>query len=387
MSETTIQGYRRGGGAFGVRNHVVVMASVSCVNSIAARIARAHPGAVPITHEHGCSLLGDDREQVLRTLAGTCANPNVGGVLIVGLGCEGTPAGQIAERAGADGRMVRTLVVQEIGSLERTVEVAEAHLREIAAFVAAQRREPCDAAGLTIGLECGGSDPLSGITANPVVGLVSDRLVACGATAVLAEVPEMIGAEAALEGRFRDADVRGRLFARIADYVRIAREQGSDLRGANPSPGNIRAGLSTIEEKSLGCIAKGGASQIVEFVGYAQRPRRRGLVVMDTPGNDAESVTGLAAGGSHVVLFTTGVGTPLGSPVAPVVKIASNTRMAGRMADFIDLDAGRVVSGASAAAVADELFALLLDVCNGRETAAERNDCREFAVNRIGTTL
>ncbi len=386
-AELTLRGYRRGDGAFGVRNHVVVMASVSCANSIVERIARADPDVVPVTHQHGCTHMGDDREQMLRTLAGTCGNPNVGGALIVGLGCENIGAADLARRVPADGRVVRTIGIQEIGSADGILAAAATHLREMKEFVAAQRREPCGVAGLTVALECGGSDPFSGITANPVVGLVSDRLVEMGATAMLSEIPEMIGTEAVLAGRIPDPEIRRRLFGRIADYVRTVRDQGGDLRGANPSPGNIRAGLSTIEEKSLGCIIKGGTSDIVELVRYAERPRRRGLVVMDTPGNDPESVTGMAAGGAQVVLFTTGVGTPLGSPVCPVIKIATNSRTYERMADFMDFNAGRIVEGAPMPQLADELFELLVAVCNGRQTAAERNRCREFAVNRIGATL
>ena len=386
MSEIQVRGYRRGG-SFGVRNHVVAMASVSCANSIVERVARGHPGVIAVTHQHGCTHMGADREQVIRALAGTCANPNVGGALIVGLGCENVTAADVAERVPAEDRVVRTLVIQEIGSAARLFEAADAYVGEMQAFVAAQQREPFDAAGLVVGLECGGSDPFSGITANPAVGLVSDRLVELGATTMLSEIPEMIGAEAALESRIADPEIRRRLFARIADYVRIAHDHGTDLRYANPSPGNIRAGLSTLEEKSLGCVIKGGRGEIVELVGYAERPSRRGLVVMDTPGNDPESVTGMVAGGAQVVLFTTGVGTPLGNPVAPVIKIATNSRMYERMKDFIDLDAGRIIQGMPLRAVADELFEALLAVCNGRATAAERNECREFAINRVGPTL
>ena len=197
----------------------------------------------------------------------------------------------------------------------------------------------------------------------------------------------MIGAEAALEAGDGDEAVKARLLDRIGRYLRTARDQGTDLRGVNPSPGNIEAGLSTIEEKSLGCVIKGGHSEIREVVDYAEAPTCKGLVVMDTPGNDAESITGMAAGGAQIVLFTTGVGTPLGNPVAPVVKISSNTPMYGRMKDFIDVDAGTIVGGRSMEAVADELFDFIVEVARGRQTAAEANQCREFAVNRIGATF
>jgi altronate dehydratase large subunit len=264
------------------------------------------------------------------------------------------------------------------------MDTAGESLRRMKQFISKQQRSDFDISSITVGLECGGSDPFSGITANPAVGLVSDRLVELGATVILSEIPEMIGAEAPLESRIPDNVVKQKLLARIKDYVQMAKDAGGDLRGCNPAPGNIKAGLSTIEEKSLGCIIKGGHSDINEFVEYAGRPKCKGLVVMDTPGNDPESVTGMVAGGAHLVLFTTGVGTPVGNPVAPVVKISSNTKMYERMRDFIDVDAGKVVTGTGIETVADEMFDFLIDACNGAQTTTEVNRCREFAVNRIG---
>lgn len=380
-----IQGFQRGS-SFGIRNHVIALASVSCANSIVEALAAADDAVIPVTHQHGCTHLGDDRRQVLRTLAGTCANPNVAGALIVGLGCESTPPDQIAALVPTDGRVVRTLLIQDVGDPSALLGRGLAHIAEMKAFAAGLRRRPFDLAGLVLGVECGGSDPFSGLTANPAVGLVSDRVVAAGGTVILSEITEMIGAEEALAPRIPDPAVRQRLFERINAYVGLARQQCCDLRGVNPTPGNIAAGLSTIEEKSLGCICKGGRSDIVEFLAYAERPTRRGLVVMDTPGNDPESLTGMAAGGAHVMLFTTGVGTPLGNPVAPVVKIASNTAMYNRMRPFMDVNAGAAIDGLPLASVADDLLALTLRVCDGELTAAERNRCREFAINRIGPT-
>lgn len=387
MAAITIEGYRRGLNRIGVRNHVVVMAGVACANSIVERIARTDDTIIPITHQHGCTHMGEDREQVLRTLSGTCDNPNVGGVLLVGLGCETIGVDEIASRIDREGKIVKTLVIQEIGEIHRIVETAAANLREIKAFARKRQRVDCDVSQLVVGLECGGSDPFSGITANPAVGIVSERLVALGATVILSEIPEMIGAEDILKRRIADEGAGERLFARVQDYVQAAKSCGCDLRGGNPSPGNIKAGLSSIEEKSIGCIIKGGRCAIGEFVRYAETPGGRGLVVMDTPGNDPESVTGMVAGGANVVLFTTGVGTPLGHPVAPVIKIASNTKTFERMRDFMDIDAGRTIEGTSIEDVADAIFTLLLEVCNGRETAAEVNRCREFAVNWLGPTF
>jgi altronate dehydratase large subunit len=360
------------------------MASVSCANSIVERIAAADSDVVPVTHQHGCTHIDNDTEQVLRTLAGTCSNPNVGAVLLVGLGCETLGVETIASRIDSAGKMVETLVIQQVGSIQKIMDTATRSIRKMKDFLASRQRCDFDISCLSVGLECGGSDPFSGITANPAVGLVSDRLVELGTTVILSEIPEMIGAEAALEPRIPDEAVRQKLFARIRDYVAYAKARGCDLRGANPTPGNMKAGLSSIEEKSLGCIVKGGRSAINEFVVYAGRPACRGLVVMDTPGNDNESLTGMAAGGAHLMLFTTGVGTPLGNPVAPVIKISSNTRTYERMKDFIDIDAGRIVGGLGVETVAEEILTLIVDVCGGRQSASERNHCREFAINRIG---
>jgi len=387
MSEIKLEGYRRSDGLFGIRNHIVVMSSVSCANSVVERIAKTDTDIIPITHQHGCTHMGADTEQVLRTLSGTCNNPNVGGVLLVGLGCESVSINDIASCADGDGKLVETLLIQEIGEIQKIMDTARDSLRRIKDFVSKQQRSDFDIRHLTVGLECGGSDPFSGITANPAVGLVSDRLVELGATVILSEIPEMIGAEASLESRTPDDTVRRRLLTRIKDYVQLAKDSGGDLRGCNPAPGNIKAGLSSIEEKSLGSIIKGGRSNINEFVEYARRPKRKGLVVMDTPGNDPESVTGMVAGGTNLVLFTTGTGTPVGNPVAPVIKISSNTEMYRRMGDFIDIDAGEIIKGTRVDALADKIFEFLLDVCNGRQTAAEVNNCIEFAINRIGPSF
>ncbi|MFP4354409.1 MAG: UxaA family hydrolase [Phycisphaerae bacterium] len=373
-------------GRFGIRNHVVAISSVSCANFAVEQLARRCDGLIPITHQHGCTHLGDDRQQVLRTLAGTAGNPNVGAVLIIGLGCESTTAGQIAEIVATENRMVDTLVIQQAGSVEDLLDRAERIVGRMRDFAASLERIEVGPEALTIGLECGGSDPFSGITANPTVGLATDALVDAGATVILSETTEMIGAEDALLPRIERQEDRDKLLGWIARYLDQARVQGCDLRGVNPTPGNIRAGLSSIEEKSLGCICKGGSKPIVEVIDYAERPGRTGLVLMNTPGNDPESITGMVAGGANCVLFTTGVGTPLGNPVAPVIKIASNSPMASRMASYIDLDAGRIIGGAAPQAVADELLEILLAVAAGQLTLSERNGCREFAINRIGAT-
>jgi len=386
MSEPTIRAWPRGGGQAGIRNHVLVVSSVCCANFAVERIAAEHPGVIPVTHQHGCTHLGDDREQVLRTLAGTCGNPNVGGVLLVGLGCESISTADIESRVDTEGRYIRSMVIQEAGRLDEMLAAAEILLREIRQAAALRKPEDRPISELTVALECGGSDPFSGITANPLIGRVADRLVATGATVILAETPEMIGAEDALTPRIAEDEHRRKLLERIGRYTDAARRQGCDLRGVNPTPGNIRAGLSSIEEKSLGCVVKGGTSPIREVLDYARKPTVKGLVVMDTPGNDPESVTGMAAGGATLVLFSTGVGTPLGCAVAPVVKIASNTPMAQQMADYIDLDAGAMIEGTPMDELAERLWNKVLLTANGTPTCSERNGCHEFAINRIGPT-
>jgi len=382
-----LRGYRRAEGRFGIRNHFVVLSSVCCANSFVEQIGVLDGNLIPIIHQHGCTHIGQDKEQVLRTLAGVCNNPNVGGILLVGLGCESIGVDQIESAIDTENKIVRHLIIQEMGRRDDVMGRARAYIREMKAYLSNQALEECDVSDLVVGLECGGSDPFSGITANPAVGLVSDRLVESGATVILAETPELIGAEDALSERIQQQDVKERLFSRINEYVKASRECGCDMLGANPTPGNIRSGLSSIEEKSLGCVAKGGRSFIQEFVEYADRPKSKGLVMMDTPGNDPESVTGMVAGGAHVVLFTTGLGTPLGHPVAPVIKIASNNKVFSNMNDFMDITAGSVIDGEALSDVADRIFELLIRVCNGEQTCSERNGCREFAMNRIGPTF
>ncbi|MBN2316088.1 MAG: UxaA family hydrolase [Sedimentisphaerales bacterium] len=382
-----LRGYRRAGGRLGIRNHFVVLSSVCCANSFVEQIGLLDRNLVPMIHQHGCTHLGNDKDQVLRTLAGVCNNPNVGGILLVGLGCETIGVDQIESAIETENKIVRHIIIQDIGRRDKVIDRAKEHIQEIKAYLSNQPLEEFDLSDLVVGLECGGSDPFSGITANPAVGLVSDRLVESGATVILAETPELIGAEDALSERIQQQDVKDKLFSRINEYVKASRYCGCDMLGANPTPGNIRSGLSSIEEKSLGCIAKGGRSFIQEFVEYADRPKSRGLVIMDTPGNDPESVTGMVAGGAQVILFTTGLGTPLGHPVTPVIKIASNNKVFSHMNDYMDINAGSVIGGEALSDIAERIFEFLLRVCNGVKTCSERNGCREFAMNRIGPTF
>jgi altronate dehydratase large subunit len=383
----TFQGYRRPNGTVGVRNHVLVMPSVMCANHVVDRIGRTVPEVVTITHPTGCAQVGADFEQTKRTMAGFATNPNVAAVLVVGLGCETNESKALAAEIAARGGRVEVIGIQETGNttetIARGVEIARTLLRE----AAGNERTTCSLSELILGTECGGSDGFSGITANPALGHAADKLVAAGGTVLLAEVPELVGAEHLLAERASPA-VAAKLYELIERVEDRARAMHVDMRYGNPSQGNIAGGITTIEEKSLGAAYKGGSTELREVVEYAQRPAQRGLVVMDTPGQDIEQMTGMVAGGAQVVVFTTGRGTPTGSPIAPVIKVATNTALFARMRENMDVDAGTIVGGTrTLGEVGEEIFAWILDAANGRETAAETLGFHDFAITRIGPSF
>ena len=372
----------------GVRNHLLVVPTVACAAHVASRVAAAVTGAAAVPHQHGCAQIGADAAMTFRTLAGVGRNPNVGGVLVVGLGCEQVKMEALAAAIRASGKPVETVGIQDEGGTTPAIARGQELLGRLAEAVLGQERAPCPVAKLVLATECGGSDAFSGLTANPLVGTVADRAVAAGATAIVSETTEFIGAEQLLAQRGVTPEVGEQARRMVLDFEQMACDYGADLTGSNPSPGNIEGGLTTIEEKSLGCFRKGGSSPIQEVLGYAERPTRRGLVLMDSPGNDVESVAGMLAGGATVVLFTTGRGTPLGCPIAPVIKIATNTPMFERMRENMDFNAGAIADGtASLAEAADELWALVLAVASGRPTASEVLGHREFGIRRIAPTL
>lgn len=380
-------GFRRRDDVFGIRNHIVIMPTVHCANPVVRQIANSTSGVIPIFHQHGCNHIGDDREQVVRTLAGIGNNPNVGGLLLVGLGCENVEVDEVLARLQKFNRPVEKLVIQAVGDMDELIRLGKEYIAKIKSVVDNQTREEFDISRLVVGVECGASDSFSGITANPAVGMVSDKLVALGATVILSETPELIGAEPLLLKRMPNKNNQAKLLAKTRHYLEVARSLGQDLIGTNPTPGNIRAGITTIEEKALGAVAKGGSSQINEVVDYAEAPSQKGLVIMDTPGNDPESLTGLVAGGAHLILFTTGLGTPLGYPIVPVIKISSNSQTFSKMRSFTDLDAGEILNGQTILEVSDAIFQLLIDVAGGEKTASENWSSGEIAINRIAPTF
>jgi altronate dehydratase large subunit len=383
-------GYRRSDGRIGTRNHVLVVPTVICASVVAERIAAAVPplGAA-LPHLAGCGQLGPDMRVTHDTLAAYCAHPNVGAVLVVALGCEQVVAQMLAEAARRHGKPADIVAIQSEGGTIKATDKGIGIASRFAERLAADARERCDVSELVLSLKCGGSDYTSGLASNPTLGRVTDRLVDLGGSAVLGEIAEIMGAEHLLASRATRQNTATQLIQIITRVETEARALGLDIRGTQPSPGNIRGGLTTIEEKSLGATHKGGErAPLEDVVGYSAPITRKGLTVMDTPGLDVESVTGMVGGGAQVVVFTTGLGTPTGNPIAPVIKVTGNARTARQMADNIDLDVSGIMDDSETlAAAADRLFAEVLAVASGQPTSAERLGHREFAIHRRNPTI
>ncbi len=367
------QGFARPDGSAGIRNHVAVIPSVACANGVVAAIAREIPEAVPLFHGHGCGRGGEDLGIHFNALANLARNPNVNSVLVIGLGCEVIKAEYLAERMSHSGKTVEYLNIQDVGGSRKAAARGAEIVREMVAGAVQQQRVPCPLSAVVMGLECGGSDAFSGVTANPSVGLVADWLVEEGGTAILTETTEMIGTSHILERRSRDEKVAGEVAARIASAECRTHEILGPLASQVIAPGNMDGGMSSILEKSLGCILKGGSTTINEVTDYGQAPAGKGLVIMDGPGYDVESIAGLAAAGCQLMIFTTGRGNPIGFPLVPVIKVASNARLYRSMEDDIDLNAGAILEGKSMRDVAEEIKALVLKVLDGEATKAELN--------------
>ena len=383
-------GFPRSDGQVGVRNYVLVVPTVICSSVVCERIAAAQPDAiVALPHQAGCGQLGPDRHVTQETLTAYCQHPNVGAVLVVALGCEQVIAQDLAQSAIRAGKRAEIIAIQSEGGTPRTIEHGTRIARELADELSRVERMPCDLNSIVLSLKCGGSDYTSGLAANPTLGRVADRLVALGGSVVLGEVAEIMGAEHLLAARAPHQEVATKLLRLVNRVEAEAMALGLDIRGTQPSPGNIRGGLTTIEEKSLGAVHKGGErTQLEDVVPYAGRITRKGLTVMDTPGLDVESVTGMVGGGAQVVVFTTGLGTPTGNPIAPVIKITANARTATRMADNIDLDVSGVLQDSEALDhAADRLFEHVIEVCSGTRVAAEVLGHREFAIHRRNPTI
>lgn len=383
----TFSGFVRADGAVGTRNYVGILTSVNCSASTARMIADqfrgpaldAYPGVdgvVALTHDSGCGLVptSDGGLLLQRTLRGYAGHPNISALLVLGLGCEMIAVDALAGGPYAADTLVEQLVIQEQGGIRATVRAGVAAVRGLLEQVAQRRRQTVPASALVLGLNCGGSDGYSGITANPALGRASDLLVAQGATTILAETPEVFGAEHLLTRRAVSKEVGQRLLDRIEWWHGYLRAGGGTLDN-NPSPGNKAGGLTTILEKSLGAVAKGGTAELTAVYEYAERVTAAGLTFMDTPGYDPVSVTGLVAGGATVVCFTTGRGSVLGTKPVPCIKIATNTAMYERMREDMDLNAGGIADGGTTIdEVGEEILRAVLDVASGRPTVSEELD-------------
>ena len=385
--EFTFDGWRRPDGRIGIRNHCLVLATVVCAAGVVREVGRRLADVVAVEHPHGCGRGGPDIGLQLKTLAGLVRNPNIGSAILVGLGCEPVSVGLLSAVIGETGKPLKGIVIQEAGGSGKTADQVEAMAREMLAELAEMPRSPGTAADLTLALECGGSDTFSGMTANPAVGKAVDRLVAMGGTAILSETTEMIGALGPLLRRAANDEIAAQLKKMVDEQEAVTRKILGDFADRALAPGNVESGLSTIAEKSLGCIAKGGSTPIREVLQYAQRPSKQGLVVMDTPGYDAESMTGMAAAGAQMIAFTTGRGSPAGFPAVPVVKVSSNSEIYARMTGDIDVDAGRVLSGVTLDEVSEEILSLLLRVARGEKTKAEVNRQDVFAIAQTHQAL
>ena len=385
------RGYPRKYGRPGVRNELWIIPTVGCVNDVAKALAHraqklaggAVEGVFAFPHPYGCSQLGDDQDNTRKALAALATHPNAGGALILGLGCENSGIEQIRPFMGEfDESRVRFLVCQECGD---ETEAGMKLLEELAARMREDRRRDCPASQLAVGLKCGGSDGLSGITANPAIGVFSDLLTAMGGTTILTEVPEMFGAETILMDRCGPEELFEKTVRLINDFKAYFESYHMPVY-ENPSPGNKEGGITTLEDKALGCTQKSGSSPVKGVLAYGEPARAQGLNLLSAPGNDLVASTALAVSGAQIVLFSTGRGTPFGCPV-PTLKIASNTPLARKKRNWIDFDAGRLLEGKTLDELGRELLDHVIAVASGKQTRSEENGFHDLAIFKQGVTL
>ncbi|MFO7698401.1 MAG: UxaA family hydrolase [Anaerolineae bacterium] len=385
MTRDSFQGYLRSDGSVGVRNLVAVIPSCGCAQHAASRIASLVEGAVLLNYTGGCGETHGDIALATELLAQYAHHPNIIGTLVVSLGCETLNAHELAQKAAGGAAPVELLTIQELGGTASTVARGTELAHLMRARAEGMRRVECPVASLVIGLECGGSDATSGMAANPAMGAFSDLMVAQGARVILAETSELLGAEHIMIDRAANPAVAQELIETVQSCERWLKATGEDFMGKQPSPGNVRGGITTVEEKALGDVLKGGHSPFVQVLRYGQRPTIPGLSFMDTPGNDPASVTGLVAAGCQVVTFTTGRGNPMGNAVAPVVKITGNVHTWERMGSDMDLNASTIIAGTeSVEEVGLRLYELVLRVSSGMPSIAETLGHEEFSMLRLG---
>ena len=377
-------GYKRPDGRVGVRNHVLILPASVCASDTTRIIAQQVTGAVTFNNQQGCSQVAPDQQLTMDVMAGYAANPNVYGTVVVSLGCENCQMDlvvkAIEERTN---KPLKQVIIQEAGGTLKAVDMAVRYAKEMVAEASMLQKEEFPISELIVGTECGGSDPTSGLAANPVIGEMSDRIVAAGGTSILSETTEFIGAEHILARRAATPEVHDRIFEIVHRYEAALRLVGEEVREGNPC--NKAGGITTLEEKSLGCIHKGGHSPINAVYDYAKQVQsKQGLIIMDTPGNDPSSVAAMVAGGAQVVVFSSGRGTPTGSPIVPVIKITGNKLTFAKMEDNIDLDASPLIYGTKTLdELGGELLQMVVDTACGKQTKAEALGFTEMAIARV----
>ena len=389
--DVTFNGYLRQDGRAATRNEIWIIPTVGCVNNTAKRLEKIGQdiigdgcdGVFAYTHPFGCSQLGDDQENTRKILAALANHPNAGGVLIVSLGCENTNAEIFKKHLGEyNKKRIKFLVTQDC---ENELEKGEKLLKELYSFVKSFKREPIPINKLVVGYKCGGSDAFSGITANALCGKLTDKLTSFGTSAILTEVPEMFGAEKLLMKRCENEKVFNKSVNMINSFKQYFFSHNQECY-ENPSPGNHDGGITTLEEKSLGCIQKGGKAVITDVLEYSEHCKKQGLNLLTGPGNDIVSTTNLTAAGANIILFTTGRGTPLGASV-PTIKVASNSRLAKRKSNWIDFNAGELIESNDFENMTEEIFKLLIDIASGRKTKNEQNGYRDISIFKDGVIM
>lgn len=378
-------GYKRPDGRVGIRNHILILPASVCASDTTRIIASQIQGAVTFNNQLGCSQVASDQQFTMDVMAGYAANPNVYATVVVSLGCENCQMDLVVDAIKArTNKPLAQFIIQENGGTIKTIERAVRAAKQFAQDATMLRREEFPMSELIIGTECGGSDPTSGLAGNVLIGELSDRIVDLGGTSILSETTEFIGAEHILAARAKTPEVKERIFDIVHRYEKALQLVGEEVREGNPSPGNKAGGLTTLEEKSLGCIHKGGHREITEVYDYGKQVDKKGLVIMDTPGNDPSSVAGMVAGGAQIVVFSTGRGTPTGNPLCPVIKITGNKITYQNMVDNIDVDASPIIYGThTPGELGDSLLKEVQEVANGKLTKAESLGYTEMAIARV----